>query len=206
MRPESVAVIQQALELGMNFIDSADSYGRGKSEEFVAKAVEGRRHDVVIATKVASAVGEGPNDRGLSRKHIMDGVEASLKRLNTDYIDLFYAHQFDAQTPIEESVRAFDDLVRQGKVRYLACSNWQAWQLAHSLGIQERLNLCKWTAIQPSWNIVDGLDDPAPGRPAMRWRRRHPVLADGQRSAHGEISSRRAAAYAGPGWPRTTVA
>jgi aryl-alcohol dehydrogenase-like predicted oxidoreductase len=158
---QSVAVIQQAIELGVNFIDSADSYGRGKSEEFVAKAVEGRRHDVIIATKVASAVGEGPNDRGLSRKHIMDGAEASLKRLNTDYIDLFYAHQFDPQTPIEESVRAFDDLVRQGKVRYLACSNWQAWQLAHSLGIQERLGLSKWTAIQPSWNIVDGLADPA---------------------------------------------
>jgi aryl-alcohol dehydrogenase-like predicted oxidoreductase len=91
----------------------------------------------------------------------MDGAEASLRRLNTDYIDLFYAHQFDAQTPIEESVRAFDDLVRQGKVRYLACSNWKAWQLAHGLGLQKQLGLSTWVAIQPSWNVVDGLDDPS---------------------------------------------
>jgi aryl-alcohol dehydrogenase-like predicted oxidoreductase len=158
---QSVAVIQQALELGVNYIDSADSYGGGKSEEYIAKAVHGRRHDIVIASKVATAIGDGPNDRGLSRKHIMDGAEASLRRLNTDYIDVFYAHQFDPQTPIEESVRAFEDLVRQGKVRYLACSNWKAWQMAHGLGLQEQLGLSKWVATQPSWNIVDGLDDPS---------------------------------------------
>jgi aryl-alcohol dehydrogenase-like predicted oxidoreductase len=158
---QSIAVIQQAMELGVTYIDSADSYGRGRSEEYIARAVKGRRHDMVIASKVASAIGDGPNDRGLSRKHIMDGAEASLRRLNTDYIDLFYAHQFDTQTPIEESVRAFDDLVRQGKVRYLACSNWRAWQMAHAMGVQERLGLSKWAAIQPSWNIVDGLDDPS---------------------------------------------
>jgi aryl-alcohol dehydrogenase-like predicted oxidoreductase len=158
---QSIRVIQQALELGVNYIDSADSYGQGKSEEYIAKAVQSRRHQVVIASKVASAVGDGPNDRGLSRKHIMDGAEASLKRLKTDYIDLFYAHQFDPHTPIEESVRAFDDLVRQGKVRYLACSNWKAWQMARGLGLQEQLGLSKWVAVQPSWNIVDGLDDPS---------------------------------------------
>jgi 1-deoxyxylulose-5-phosphate synthase len=156
----SISVIQQAMELGVNHIDSADGYGNGKSEEYVGKAVQGRRHDMVIATKVAGRVGEGPNDRGLSRKHIMDGVESSLKRLNTDYIDLFYAHQFDPDTPIEESVRAFDDLVRQGKVRYLACSNWQAWQMAHGLSIQERLSLSRFVAVQPAWNVVDGLADP----------------------------------------------
>ena len=156
----STAVIHQAMELGVNHIDSADGYGNGRSEEFVGKAVAGRRHEMVIASKVASRVGDGPNDRGLSRKHIMDGVEASLKRMNTVYLDLFYAHQFDRETPIEESVRAFDDLVHQGKVRYLGCSNWQAWQMAQALGVQERLGLSRWAVIQPAWNVVDGLDDP----------------------------------------------
>jgi 1-deoxyxylulose-5-phosphate synthase len=156
----TIAVIHQAMELGINHIDSADGYGNGKSEDFIGKAIQGRRHDMVIASKVATRVGDGPNDRGLSRKHIMEGVESSLRRLNTDYLDLFYAHQFDSETPIEESARAFDDLVRQGKVRYLGCSNWQAWQMALGLGVQERLGLSRWTVIQPAWNVVDGLDDP----------------------------------------------
>lgn len=157
---QSIAVIQRAIELGVNYIDSADQYGRGKSEEYIGKAVKGRRHELVIASKCATPMGDGPNDVGLSRKHIMDSVEASLQRLGTDYLDLYYAHRFDDETPIEETARAFDDLVRQGKVRYLACSNWTAWQLAWGLGVQAERGLSRWVAIQPSWNVVDGLDDP----------------------------------------------
>jgi len=156
----SIAVIQRALDLGVTHIDLADSYGDGMSEVYAGKAVDGRRHQLVIATKLAVPTSERVNDRGLSRHHIMAATEASLKRLNMDYVDLLYAHRFDPTTPIEESARAFDDLVKQGKVRYIGCSNWTAWQLALGLGIQERLGLARWSVIQPSWNIVEGLDDP----------------------------------------------
>lgn len=156
----SIDVIRAALELGVTYIDSADTYGSGLSEEYIGKAIKGHRQDLVIATKVAVRMSDDPNDVGLSRAHIMDSVERSLKRLGTDYIDLYYAHRFDDDTPIEETARAFDDVVRQGKARYLGCSNFMAWQMAHSLGVQERLGLSRWRVIQQSWNLVDGLEDP----------------------------------------------
>jgi aryl-alcohol dehydrogenase-like predicted oxidoreductase len=157
----SVEVIKAAFDAGINYIDTADVYGNnGASEEFVGKAVKGRRHEVIIGTKVAGNMGQAPNDSGLSRKHIMDGVEASLRRLNTDYIDLYQAHRPDPTTPLEETVRAFDDLVQQGKVRYIGCSNYMAWQLAQARGIQAQHGLAPWISVQPSWNIVEGLQDP----------------------------------------------
>src|SRR5918993_4735389 len=115
---QTARIIHRALDLGINFIDTADTYSRGVSEQFVAKAVAGRRQQALIATKVYGRMGDGPNDTGLSRKHILEGVEASLKRLDTDYIDLYQVHNVDASTPIYETLSTLDGLVRQGKVRY----------------------------------------------------------------------------------------
>lgn len=156
----TIAVVNAALDVGVNFIDTADVYARGVSEEFVGRAVRGRRHQVIIGSKVWGKMGEGPNDAGLSRQHIMDGAEASLKRLGTDYIDLYQAHRPDADTPLEESLRAFDDLVAQGKVRYIGCSNYLAWQLVQARWIQDKAGLAPWVSVQPSWNVVEGLQDP----------------------------------------------
>ena len=118
----SVEVIQRALDLGVTTIDTADIYNLGRSEEIIGRALQGRRHQVELLTKVGMTMGEGPHDRGLSRKHIVEGCEASLRRLQTDYIDLYQVHQWDPETPLEESLRALDDLVRAGKVRYLGRS------------------------------------------------------------------------------------
>lgn len=122
---DAISMTQAAIERGVNFIDTANMYVKGRSEEIVGKAIKGQREDVVLATKVGSPVGSGPNDVGLSRKHIMRAVEDSLRRLDTDYIDLYYVHLPDYTTPIEETLRALDDLVHQGKVRYPACSNFR---------------------------------------------------------------------------------
>ncbi len=156
----SIEVINTAIEHGVNFIDTADVYSFGTSEEYVGKAIKGKRHGLVIGTKVGITMSDKPNDAGLSRGHIMSSVEASLKRLGTDYIDLYQAHTFDAATPLEETLRTFDDLVRQGKVRYIGCSNWTAWQLAWGLGVQKSNDLAPWVSVQPEWNFVNGLQDP----------------------------------------------
>lgn len=135
------AIVARALEAGVNFIDTADVYSDGLSEEITGQAMRnsGRpRTDFVLATKVFGVVGAGPNDRGASRGHIMDGVKASLKRLGTDYIDLYQIHGLDTLTPVEETVRALDDLVRQGHVRYVGVSNWSAWKIMKALGIADR--------------------------------------------------------------------
>ncbi|GAG03096.1 unnamed protein product, partial [marine sediment metagenome] len=129
----SISVINHALDMGVTFIDTADMYKAGESEEFVGKAVKDRRSQVIIATKFGSAMGEGPNERGGSRYYIMRAVEASLRRLQTDYIDLYYLHSPDPSTPIEETLRALDDLIRAGKVRYIGCCNIAAWQLCEAL-------------------------------------------------------------------------
>lgn len=130
---ESLTVIDQALDLGINFIDTANIYGAGRSEEFVGKAIKGRRAEVIIATKFGLPAGSGPNEYGCSRYHIMQAIEASLKRLGTDYIDLYYVHWPDPTTPIEETLRTLDDLVQAGKVRYIGCSNFSAWQLCEAM-------------------------------------------------------------------------
>ena len=158
---EAIAVIRRALDLGVTFVDTADVYSFGRSEELVGQALAGRRSEAVLATKCGMAMDEGPHRRGLSRRWIMQALEDSLGRLGTDYVDLYQAHVPDADTPLEETLRAMDDLVRQGKVRYIGCSNYAAWQLAQVLGIDDRLGLVPWVSAQNSWNILDGLDDPS---------------------------------------------
>ena len=157
---EAVAVIRHALDAGITFIDTADAYSRGRSEELIGRAVSGRRTEVVLATKVRHPMGESPYASGLSRRWILQAAEDSLRRLGTDYLDLYQAHAPDDETPLEETLRALDDLVCQGKVRYLGCSNYPAWQLAQALGISERAGLAPWVSVQPRWNLLEGLDDP----------------------------------------------
>ena len=128
---ETAAVVHRAMELGINHFDCADTYGGGGvSERYLGKALEGRRYEVVLTTKTGFPLGDGPNSDGLSRRRIINNLEASLKRLGTDYVDVFYLHRPDARTDIEESLEAVDDLVRQGKVRYAACSNYSGWEIA----------------------------------------------------------------------------
>jgi len=151
----SIAIIDHALESGVNFLDTADVYTRQRSEAIVGKALKGRRNKVVLATKVRGRVGEDVNDVGLSRKHIMQGVEDSLRRLQTDYIDLYQVHSWDTETPIEETLSALDDLVRQGKVRYIGCSNFAAWQLCKALWASDVHGWARFDSIQPRYNILD---------------------------------------------------
>lgn len=154
---EADAIVRQAFDAGINFLDTADIYALGQSETITGQALRNlgiAREDVVIATKVFGPMGPGPNARGASRGHIMDGVKASLKRLGTDYIDLYQLHGWDPMTPIEESLRALDDLVRQGHVRYVGVSNWAAWQIAKALGISEHRNLEKFATVQAYYSIA----------------------------------------------------
>lgn len=148
-------IIAGALDLGINFIDTADVYQGGRSEETLGIALQGKWEQVVLATKVASAAGEGPNDRGASRYHIMRGVEASLRRLQSDHIDLYQIHRWDDQTPIEETLRALDDLVRSGKVRYVGASNFAAWQLARANLLAEIRGWVPFVSIQNHYHMLE---------------------------------------------------
>ncbi|MCL5019648.1 MAG: aldo/keto reductase [Patescibacteria group bacterium] len=150
----SLKIIDKYLDMGGNFIDTADAYNKGVSEEHVGKGLKGRRRQVILATKVFFPVMEGPNGRSLSRKHIIDSCEASLKRLNTDYIDLYQAHGPDLHTPLEETLRAFDDLVTQGKVRYLGCSNYHAWQIMKACAISKRDGFERYISAQHLYNLM----------------------------------------------------
>ena len=159
----SEAVLDAYVEAGGNFIDTADVYARwapgntgGESETVLGQWMQkrGTRAQVIIATKVMGPMGPGPNDAGLSRTHIMEGVEASLRRLRTDYIDLYQAHWDDRDTPLDETLRAFDDLVRQGKVRYLGASNYVAWRLTRALWESDKRGLARYESIQPKYNLV----------------------------------------------------
>ena len=151
----SIKVVHQAIEEGINFLDTADSYGRGLSEDRIGKAIKGVRCEMIVATKVANPVGDGPNDRGNSRHHIMGQVEASLRYLQTDYIDLYQIHRVDPRTPIEETLRALDDLVHQGKVRYIGCSNFAAWQVCEAVWTSKSLNLAPFISVQPEYNMIN---------------------------------------------------
>ena len=154
---EADALLKAAVDAGVNFIDTANVYSNGMSEQITGQAIKNiglKREDVVLATKVLGPMGTGPNDRGASRGHIMDQVKASLTRLGTDHIDLYQIHGWDPVTPIEETVRALDDLVRQGHVRYVGVSNWAAWQIAKALGIAERLGLARFESAQSYYTIV----------------------------------------------------
>jgi aryl-alcohol dehydrogenase-like predicted oxidoreductase len=158
---EAVAVIRAAIDRGITFIDTADTYAVGRSEELVGQAIRGRRQDVVLATKVGMAMDETPVHRGLSRRWIVDSLEGSLRRLGTDYVDLYQAHVPDPDTPLEETLRAFDDLVGQGKVRYIGCSNYRAWQMAQAHALAERHGWTPFVSAQNRWNILTGPDDPS---------------------------------------------
>lgn len=154
---EADALLKAAVDAGVNFIDTANVYSQGLSEQITGQAIRNlglTREDVILATKVMGPMGDGLNNRGNSRGHIMDQVKASLTRLGTDHIDLYQIHGFDAATPMEETVRALDDLVRQGHVRYVGVSNWAAWQIAKALGIAERLNAAKFQSVQSYYTIA----------------------------------------------------
>lgn len=148
-------IIAAALEAGVNFIDTADIYQEGRSEENIGKALAGKRSEALLATKVYGQVGEGPNDRGASRHHILAGVEASLRRLQTDTIDLYQIHVWDEDTPIDETLRALDDLVHSGKVRYIGASNFSAWQLVWSNALAELRGWNKFVSIQPHYHMFE---------------------------------------------------
>jgi aryl-alcohol dehydrogenase-like predicted oxidoreductase len=151
----SRAMISRCLEAGGNFLDTADVYAGGASEEIVGRATKGVRDDIVLATKVRFSMGEGPNDVGLSRKHVISGCEASLRRLNTDYIDLYQVHCWDAATPLEETLSALTDLVRGGKVRYVGVSNFTAWQLMKALYASELEGFERFVSLQPQYSLVE---------------------------------------------------
>ena len=157
-------ILSEAVEAGINFIDTADVYSRwvegnpgGVSETIIGNWIRLSkipRHQLVLATKVRGRMGTGPNDEGLSRKHIITAVEASLKRLGTDYIDLYQAHSFDPSVPVEETLFAMDDLVHQGKVRYIGCSNYPAWRLTEALWTSELHKISRYESLQPHYNLV----------------------------------------------------
>ena len=150
-------LIKASIDAGINFFDTADVYSEGESEKSLGQSLKNlnvARKDVVLATKVFGRVGPGRNDVGASRGHIMDAVEASLRRLQTDYIDLYQIHGNDPITPLEETLRALDSLVTQGKVRYIGCSNWQAWRIAKALGISEFKNLARFDTLQAYYSIA----------------------------------------------------
>jgi aryl-alcohol dehydrogenase-like predicted oxidoreductase len=147
---EQIAIARDA---GVNLIDTADVYSGGLSEEIVGEALGSSREDVLIATKVRMPMGDGPNDAGLSRHHIIRGAEASLRRLNTDYIDLYQVHEWDGHTPLEETLTALDDLVRSGKVRYVGCSNYAAWHMMKALGISEVRRLERFASTQVYYSL-----------------------------------------------------
>jgi aryl-alcohol dehydrogenase (NADP+) len=157
----SVAILDRAAAAGVTFLDTADVYPLGggldtvgRTEEILGRWLRGRRHDVVVATKCFGAMSARPWDRGASRKHILDAIEGSLRRLDTDYVDLYQLHHPDPNTPIDETLGALDDLVRAGKARYVGCSNFPAWQVARALGRSEVLGAARFASVQPRYNLL----------------------------------------------------
>jgi aryl-alcohol dehydrogenase-like predicted oxidoreductase len=150
----SKRITDRFVEAGGNFVDTANVYSRGVSEEITGRVIRDYREDVVVATKFRFPMGEGPNDSGASRKHIISACEASLRRLDTDYIDLYQIHCWDSSTPIEETLAALDDLVRAGKVRYIGCSNFTGWQIEKSVRVSEREGLARFDCLQPQYSLV----------------------------------------------------
>ena len=151
---EADIMVAMALDAGINFFDTADEYSQGLSEEICGKALGVRRKNVILATKVRTRTGPGPNDVGLSRHHILEGCNASLKRLGTDYIDLYQVHSSDPITPLEETLRVLDDLVRQGKVRYIGCSNFAAWQLMKALAVSDKYGWERFVSLQAFYSLL----------------------------------------------------
>lgn len=152
---DSIQIIHRAVDEGINFLDTADIYNKGQSEVVVGRAIANRRDRVILATKGRQPMGEGPNDSGASRAHLTAALEASLKRLKTDFVDIYYTHTPDYETPIEETLRTIDDMIHSGKVRYVACSNFRAWRLCEALWVSDKLNLNRFACVQPLYNIVN---------------------------------------------------
>ncbi|HZT06976.1 MAG TPA: aldo/keto reductase [Chloroflexota bacterium] len=152
---ETAAVIHRAIDLGVNFIDTADVYGDTLSEEYIGKAIKGHRRDLVIATKFERPVGEGPLHSGTSRRHVMEAVEDSLRRLDVDAIDLYQIHYWNDETPLEETLRALDDLVHRGDVRYIGCSNFAAWQIVEAQWIARSERLVPLVSTQNQYNLLE---------------------------------------------------
>ena len=151
---EAERMINRYLDAGGNFIDTSDVYADGRSEEIVGRVIKERRDQIVVATKVRFASGQGPNDAGLSRRHILQAAHASLRRLNTDHIDLYYMHGWDALTPLQESLRTFDELVTAGKVRYIGVSNFKAWQVMKALALSDSSEWVRFVAGQYQYSLV----------------------------------------------------
>ena len=151
---EAKQLVAICLDSGVNFLDTANSYSTGRAEEILGAAIAGRRHEIILATKATFPVGPGPNDIGSSRHSLLRACEASLRRLRTEYVDLYYMHGFDENTPVDETLRALDDLVTSGKVRYIACSNFSGWQLMKSLSISERYGWSRYVAHQAYYSLV----------------------------------------------------
>lgn len=151
----STRIIHQALDYGINFIDTANIYAGSESERIIGEALTGNRHNVVLTTKAGLIRGQGPNERGSSRFHLQQELDNSLMRLNTDYIDLYQIHTFDPHTPLEETLRTLDDMIRSGKVRYIGASNYAAWELMKAIGISERLGLNRYVSMQTSYSLAD---------------------------------------------------
>ncbi len=151
---EATRLVDICLDAGLTMFDSADVYSSGAAEEILGKAIAGRRDSVLISTKATFTMGDGPNDVGSSRFHLINSVEASLRRLGTDYIDLFQLHAFDAQTPVEETLGTLDDMVRAGKIRYIGCSNFSGWHLMKSLAVSEKYGLARYVAHQAYYSLI----------------------------------------------------
>ena len=150
----AIRLVDICLDAGANLFDSSNAYSRGQAEEILGQAVRGRRHQVLISTKGTFRIGPGPNDLGSSRHHLINAVEGSLRRLDTDYIDLYQLHGFDAVAPVEEALGTLDDLVRAGKIRYIGCSNFSGWHLMKSLAVSERRGLTRYVAHQAHYSLI----------------------------------------------------
>src|SRR6266567_3465188 len=157
--PTSVRIIARARDGGVNFIDTADAYNQGRSEEITGRGIAAERDKWVLATKLANPMGEGVNERGLSRKWVMQAADASLKRLGTDYLDIYYLHKEDHDTPLEETARAMGDLVRLGKIRYFGVSNYRAWRVAEICGLCDRLGIDRPIVSQPYYNAMNRMPE-----------------------------------------------
>lgn len=152
----TAAVIDRSLDVGINLIDTANTYGGDRrSEEYIGKALKGKREDALIATKAAMSMGDGPNDKGASRLHLTSELEISLRTLDTDYVDLYQVHFPDDDTPIEETMRALDDMVSQGKVRYIGCSNFAAWQVCEAIWTSRTYGLAPFVSVQPHYSMME---------------------------------------------------
>jgi 1-deoxyxylulose-5-phosphate synthase len=193
---------ERALDLGINFFDTADMYSRGRSEEITGKALHdlARRDEVVIATKVYFPTGDAPNDRGLSRKHVMSAIDASLRRLGTDYVDLYQIHRWDDETPIEETLQALHDIVKAGKARYVGASSMFAWQLAKSLYLADLHGWTRFVSMQNHYNLVYREEEREmiplcrdQGLGVIPWSPLARGLLAGNRSRSGEEKTARAA-------------